>query len=36
LLDEATSALDAETEQAIVAALDLWRHQTGNYSLPSL
>ncbi len=35
LLDEATSALDAETEQAIVTALDFWRHQTGNYSFPS-
>ncbi len=29
LLDEATSALDAETEEAVVCALDRWRRQTG-------
>jgi ATP-binding cassette, subfamily B (MDR/TAP), member 1 len=29
LLDEATSALDAETEEAVVSALDRWKDQTG-------
>ena len=31
LLDEATSALDAETEEAVVTALDHWRRQTGTH-----
>lgn len=29
LLDEATSALDAETEEAVVSALDRWKEHTG-------
>jgi ABC-type bacteriocin/lantibiotic exporter with double-glycine peptidase domain len=29
LLDEATSALDAETEDAVVSALDRWKSETG-------